>query len=74
MNKPISVIIEDTKKSIANTLNESQLHPYIMDTIMRDLYEEVHSLYIRTVQNEKDEYEKSLNTTKESNEVIETAE
>ena len=60
MNKPISVIIEDTKKSIADTLNKSQLHPYIMDTIMRDLYEEVHSLYIRTAQAENDEYKKSL--------------
>ena len=60
MNKPISVKIEETKKSIADTLNESQLHPYIMDSLMRELYEEVHSLYIRTVQVEKDEYKKSL--------------
>ena len=60
MNKPISVIIEDTKKSIADTLNESQLHPYIMDSIMRELYEEVHSLYITTVQAENNEYKKSL--------------
>ena len=60
MNKPISVKIEETKKIIADTLNESQLHPYIMDSIMRELDEEVHSLYIRTVQAENDEYKKSL--------------
>ena len=60
MDKPIGIIIEETKKSIADTLNESQLHPYIMDSIMRELYEEVHSLYIRTVQAENDEYKKSL--------------
>ena len=60
MNKPISIKIEETKKSIADTLNESQLHPYIMDSIMRKLYEKVHSLYIRTVQAENDEYKKSL--------------
>ena len=60
MDKPISIKIEETKKSIADTLNESQLHPYIMDSIMRELYEEVHSLYIRTVQAENDEYKKSL--------------
>ena len=52
--------IEETKKSIADTLNESQLHQYIMDSLMRELYEEVHSLYIRTVQAENDEYKKSL--------------
>ena len=46
MDKPIGIKIEETKKSIADTLNESQLHPYIMDSIMRELYEEVHSLYI----------------------------
>ena len=60
MDKPISIKIEETKKIIADTLNKSQLHPYIMDSIMRDLYEEVHSLYIRTVQAENDEYKKSL--------------
>ena len=60
MDKPISIKIEETKKSIADTLNESQLHPYIMDSLMRDLYEEVHSLYIRTVQTENNEYKKSL--------------
>ena len=60
MDKPISIKIEETKKIIADTLNESQLHPYIMDSIMRELYEEVHSLYIRTVQTENNEYKKSL--------------
>ena len=60
MDKPISIKIEETKKIIADTLNESQLHPYIMDSIMRELYEEVHSLYIRTVQAENNEYKKSL--------------
>ena len=60
MDKPISIKIEETKKSIADTLNESQLHPYIMDSLMRELYEEVHSLYIRTVQAENNEYKKSL--------------
>ena len=38
MNKPISIKIEETKKIIADTLNESKLHPYIMDSIMRELY------------------------------------
>ena len=64
MDKPISIKIEETKKSIADTLNESQLHPYIMDSLMRELYEEVHSLYIRTVQAENDEYKKSLESNK----------
>lgn len=65
MNKPISIIIEETKQSIAEVLNESGLHPYVMETIMKDLYEEVHSVYIKTVQQEKAEYEKSLETTEE---------
>ena len=64
MDKPISIKIEETKKSIADTLNESKLHPYIMDSIMRELYEEVHSLYIRTVQAENNEYKKSLESNK----------
>ena len=59
-NKCILLLKKKKKKSIADILNESQLHPYIMDSLMRELYEEVHSLYIRTVQAENDEYKKSL--------------
>ena len=64
MDKPIGIKIEETKKIIADTLNESKLHPSIMDSIMRELYEEVHSLYIRTVQTENNEYKKSLELNK----------
>lgn len=72
MEKPTSLIIEETKETIANALNNSHLHPYIMDSIMKDLYEQVHTLYIQTVQKEEAEYKKSLKQNdKESKETAE---
>jgi hypothetical protein len=41
MNVPLSIIIEQTKQEIVNTLNNSHLHPSIMEMIMSVLYSEV---------------------------------
>ena len=43
-NKPISMIIKETKAKIANVCNESNLSLVILDLIMSELYSEVHSL------------------------------
>ena len=38
MDKPLSVKIEETKSALVNTINNSQLHPYILDSIVKDIY------------------------------------
>lgn len=67
MNKPISVILEDAKQSIVKTINELQLHPSLLEPIIKELYIEVQQQATIQYQKEKAEYEKSLKKEKESN-------
>ena len=39
MNKPISMIINETRISLANVCNESKLPPCVLEYIIKDLYE-----------------------------------
>lgn len=44
MNKPITMVIKETKNKIANICNESGLPPVILDLIVQGIYSEIHSL------------------------------
>lgn len=44
MNKPLTIIIKETKLKLANVCNESGLSPIILDLIMQGIYSEIHSL------------------------------
>lgn len=44
MNKPITMIIKETKIKLANVCNESGLSPIILDLIMQGIYSEIHTL------------------------------
>ena len=79
INKPIGLIIEDAKKSIVKTINEVNLHPTLLEMILRDIYNEVNELAKAQYEREKAEYEQALseqkalaeqnnNTTQESTE------
>ena len=53
MNKPITMIIKETKKKLINVCNESGLSPVILDLIMQGVYSEIHSLVeIQTLEEE----------------------
>lgn len=63
-NKPISMIIKETKTKIANACNESRLPPVILDLVISEIYSEVRSLaekqsieeekaYMDEIQNDK---------------------
>lgn len=41
MNKPLSVIIEDAKRSLIEAVNGSGLPPVILEYLVRDIYVEV---------------------------------
>lgn len=71
INKPIGLIIEDAKKSIVNVINEVNLHPILLEMILRDIYNEANELAKAQYNREKAEYEQALaeqnnNTTGES--------
>ena len=44
MNKPLTMVIKETKTKIANVCNESGLPPIVLDLIMQGIYSEIRSL------------------------------
>ena len=44
MNKPLTMLIKETKTKIANICNESGLSPIVLDLIIQGIYYEIHSL------------------------------
>lgn len=44
MNKPLTMIIKETKLGLAKVCNESGLSPVILDLIIQGIYSEIHSL------------------------------
>ena len=56
MNKPFSLIINETKQELVDVINQSGLHPSIIEMIIKDIYWEVHRLNIETTTKEKEHY------------------
>lgn len=61
MNKPLTMVIKETKTKIANICNESNLPPVILDLIIQGIYSEIHSLVEKQTLEEIAEYIKSQN-------------
>ena len=55
MDKPITIIIQETKYKLVEVLNTSNLPPVILEPIVKDIYNEITMLAKR--QYEKDLYE-----------------
>lgn len=66
MNKPLTVVIKETKKKIADACNESGLPPAILDLIMQGLYSEIHSLAERQSFEEEMSYAKMVKEVSEN--------
>lgn len=60
MNKPITMVIKETKTKIANICNESGLSPIVLDLIMQGIYSEIHSLAERQTMEEEMAYIKAI--------------
>lgn len=60
MNKPITMIIKETKNKLANICNESGLPPVILDLIVQGVYSEIHSIVERQTLEEEVAYTKAL--------------
>ena len=60
MNKPLTMIIKDTKIKMANICNESGLSPVILDLIMQGIYSEIHYIAEKQTKDEEAAYLKSL--------------
>lgn len=66
MDKPLSLKIEETKSALVNAINSSQLHPYILDSIVKDIYNEIHILYMNQSKQEIENYNAELMKQKET--------
>lgn len=71
MNKPLTMIINETKTKLANICNESGLPPIILDLIMQGIYSEIHSISEKQACEDEKSYIESLDKNKviENNEI-----
>ena len=60
MNKPLTMVIKETKNNLAKICNESGLPPVILDLIIQGVYSEIHSLVERQTLEEETSYVKML--------------
>ena len=65
MEKPISIILEELKQDIANSINNSQLPLAIIEPVMKDLYNEIVTLAQKQLIKDKENYKKSQEEDKE---------
>lgn len=65
MDKPISLLMDDFKSELINTINKSNLHISLVDLILGQVYSEVNQTAARVAENEKAEYIKSKTEKKE---------
>lgn len=56
MKKPASLLIQETRNNIINILNESKLHPSILELIMKDIMNDVTNASARVKNKELEEY------------------
>lgn len=60
MEKPASLLIQETRSNIINILNESKLHPSILELIMKDIMNDVTNASTRVKTKEGEEYNKKV--------------
>lgn len=56
MNKPFSLIIQETKQELIDVINNSNLHPSVVEMIVKDIYLEVNRLNVETTKKEKEQF------------------
>ena len=60
MNKPLTMIIKETRTKLANVGNESGLPAAILDLIVQGVYSEIHLVAERQATEEEKAYVESL--------------
>ena len=65
MNKPLTMVVKETKNKIVNICNESGLPPIILDLIVKGIYSEIHSLAEKQTLEDEKAYIKVIKETSE---------
>lgn len=64
MEKPLDLKVEDTKNEIINTINQCQLPAFILEPIIKEIYNQVLVSKNKALEKSKIDYEKSLKEKK----------
>lgn len=65
MNKPADLIVEETRENLSKVINESGLPPFLIEPIIRDIYNQISFLKQKELEKSKKDYEESLKEEKE---------
>lgn len=65
MEKPISMILNETKLGLANICNQSGLPSYMLEPILKELYLEAKELAKQQLKQDEEMYKAYLNKEKE---------
>lgn len=60
MNKPITLVIEETKTKLAEIINTSGLPPFVIEPMLNTFLQEAHVAAKRQYEIEKLQYEQSI--------------
>lgn len=60
MNKPFSIIYEEFRQELMNLINNSKLPPFIIESVLQNYLNEVHSFAKNQYNLDKKRYEESL--------------
>ena len=66
MEKPLSLIIEETRQAIADAVNNSHLPPTLLAYIVKDVYTELRQVEAEQYKRDKVSYEISLKEAMEN--------
>lgn len=60
---PITMDIEEFRQDLYGLINKySNLHPFVLSSILKDVYNETYTAYERVVVQDRKQYEESVNT------------
>lgn len=60
MNKPITLVIEETKTKLADIINTSGLPPFVIEPILSTFLQEAHAASKRQYEIDKIQYEQAV--------------
>jgi len=60
MDKPITIIVDETEKSLINTINDSRLPAFIIEPILEKILGEIKIAKQNQLQVDLEKYQKSL--------------
>lgn len=63
MNKPLTLLVQETKSNLVGTINNSSLPPCVLELIIKDIINEIHILSQKQLQEDELAYMNSFTPT-----------